>query len=312
MDTLQGMRIFTRVVDAGSFTAAAALLDLSTAQVSRVISDLETHLQTRLLHRTTRRLALTEAGERYLERCRGILDSVAEAEAEASGAHLKPSGRLRVHSLTGLGTEHLAPLAALYAERYPDVTLDFTLSQNRPDLIEEGYDIAITMDRHLPDSELVAQRLGEVYSVVCASPDYLAKWGTPHHPRDLDQHTCLLLQDPTFPEEWVFTKPDEETSIKPRSIYQVNVADALANTAKAGLGLCLLPSFIAAPALREGGLVRVLPEYRLRERSVYALYPSRRFLDAKIKAWVDILKEELPRRFSNDDDIVAMHSYWAI
>ncbi|TWI57362.1 DNA-binding transcriptional LysR family regulator [Pseudomonas duriflava] len=312
MDTLQGMRIFTRVVDTGSFTAAASALDLSTAQVSRVVSELEGHLQARLLHRTTRRLALTEAGERYLERCRRILDSVAEAEAEASGAHLKPSGRLRVHSFTGLGTEHLAPLAALYAQRYPDVTLDFTLSQNKPDLIEEGYDVAITMDRQLPDSELVAQRLGSTYSVVCAAPDYLAQRGTPHHPRDLEQHTCLRLLDPSFPEEWVFATESGDVAITPQMVFQINVGEALANTAKAGLGLCLLPSFIAAPSLREGSLVRVLPEYRLRERSVYALYPSRRFLDAKIKAWVDILKEELPKRLAQDDDVVTVRSYWAI
>ncbi|MGV2461436.1 UNVERIFIED_CONTAM: LysR family transcriptional regulator, partial [Pseudomonas aeruginosa] len=121
MDTLQGMRVFARVVDSGSFTSAAQALDLSTAQVSRLISDLEAHLQTRLLHRTTRRLALTEAGERYLERCRGILEDIEVAEAEAAGAHIRPCGRLRVQSLMGMGQHHLVPMIARYGALFPDV-----------------------------------------------------------------------------------------------------------------------------------------------------------------------------------------------
>lgn len=193
MDTLQGMRVFARVVDSGSFTSAAQALDLSTAQVSRLISDLEAHLQTRLLHRTTRRLALTEAGERYLERCRGILEDIEVAEAEAAGAHIRPCGRLRVQSLMGMGQHHLVPMIARYGALFPDVVIELTLSQRNPDMLEEGQDVLITGERQLPDSEFVAQRLGSIHSVLCASPGYLQQRGVPRSVDDLERHVCLRL-----------------------------------------------------------------------------------------------------------------------
>lgn len=305
------MRVFARVVDSGSFTAAANALGLSTAQVSRVVSDLEGHLQARLLHRTTRRLALTETGERYLQRCREILVDVDEAEAEANGAHLRPRGRLRVHSLTGLGQQHLIPLISRYGELYPEVYVELTLAQRQPDILEEGQDVVITRDRELPDSEFVAQTLGTIYSVLCASPAYLARHGTPHSVEDLREHRCLRLQDPTFPEGWAFAENDESSVIRPRDTFMVNVAEALAGAARAGMGVCLLPGYVAAPALRQGELVRLLPERRLHVRQIYALYPSRRFLDAKIRTWVEFLKEELPQAFAADERVLNDRRLWA-
>ncbi|MGE4408894.1 LysR family transcriptional regulator, partial [Pseudomonas sp.] len=150
MDMLQAMRVFVRVVDAGSFTAAAAQSAMSTAQVSRLVAELENHLQARLLHRTTRRLALAEAGARFLEQCREILAQVELARLEASGAHLTPQGRLRVHSTTGLGIQLLSGLAGRYNERYPQVSLDLALSQCQPDLLEANLDVIITLSRELP------------------------------------------------------------------------------------------------------------------------------------------------------------------
>ncbi|MNO77260.1 HTH-type transcriptional regulator DmlR [compost metagenome] len=311
MDTLHGMRTFARVVDAGSFTAAANALGLSTAQVSRIVSDLESHLQARLLHRTTRRLALTETGERYLQRCRQIIGEVDEAEAEASGAHLRPRGRLRVHSLTGLGQQHLIPLISRYCELYPEVNVELTLAQRQPDILEEGQDVVITRDRELPDSEYVAQTLGTIYSVLCASPGYLQKRGIPRSVEDLHEHQCLRLLDPTFPEGWEFDEGREESVIRPRDTFMVNVAEALAGAARAGMGICLLPSYVAAPALRHRALVRVLPEHRLHVRQIFALYPSRRFLDAKIRTWVEFLKEELPKAFADDEKVLSHQSNWA-
>jgi len=166
---LHAMRVFVRVVDAGSFTAAAQQTETSTAQVSRLVSDLENQLHARLLHRTTRRLALTETGERFLAQCRQILEQVEYARAEAGGAHLTPRGRLRVHALTGLGIQLLATLAGRYHERYPEVTMDLVLSQRQPDLLEDNLDVVITLSHELPDSELIAQTLGTVFHVVCAS-----------------------------------------------------------------------------------------------------------------------------------------------
>ncbi|KXJ31194.1 MULTISPECIES: LysR family transcriptional regulator [Pseudomonas] len=311
MDIFQGMRIFVRVVDLGSLTAAAHTLALSTAQVSRLLAELESHLQTRLLHRTTRRLALTEAGERYLERCRRILQDVGEAEAEASGAHLKPHGHLRLHSMTGLGTQLLAPLVSRFCARYPHVEIVMTLSQNHPALLEDGHDIAITLDTELADSDFVAQRLGGVYSVVCAAPSYLALRPAPKVPADLAEHDCLRLLDPNFSERWVFAGPEGELQVAPRYVFQVNVAEALASVARQGMGICLLPSYIAVNYLRDGSLVRLLPNFRLRERTIHALYPSRRFLDAKIKTWIDFLKEELPERLQVENLVLEDQRYWA-
>ena len=311
MDILQAMRVFARVVDSGSFTAAAQGLGLSTAQVSRLVSDLESSLSARLLQRTTRRLRLTEVGERYLERCRQILAEVDAATAEASGAHLTPRGRLRVHSFTGMGIQYLVPLAARHARLYPEVNLDLALSQRTPDLLEEGYDVVITHSRELPDSDLVAQRLGAIYSVVCAAPAYLQQHGIPQAPEELDAHRCLRLLDPVYPGDWVFERDGALQVISPGDGFQVNVSEAMVQAAAAGMGICLLPNFVAARALREGSLVRLLPAWRLHERNIYALYSSRRFLDAKIKTWVEFLKAELPLVLERDSADLDNPAYWA-
>ncbi|SUD41385.1 LysR family transcriptional regulator [Ectopseudomonas mendocina] len=309
MDTLHAMRVFIQVVERGSFTAAAQALDLSTAQVSRLIADLEQHLQARLLQRTTRRLALTETGERYLERSRQILGQIDEADAEARGAHLTPSGRLRVHTMTGLGLQHLTPLIARYAERYPQVVVELTLAQRTPDLLEDGHDVTVAFARDLPDSQLVAQRLGPVYSVLCAAPSYLAKHGIAQRPSDLQQHRYLRLTDPLYRGQWDFG--DEQLDALPAECFQVNVAEALVKAAQAGMGFCLLPSFVASQPLREERLLRILPQHRLRALNIYAMYPSRRFLDAKTRTWVDFLKAELPPLLRADEAVLDDTRYWA-
>ena len=311
MDILHAMRTFVRVVDTGSFTAAAQQSDTSTAQVSRLVSELENHLQARLLHRTTRRLALTEAGQRYLEQSREILGQVELARVEASGAHLVPKGRLRVHSTIGLGIQLLATLAGHYNTTYPDVNLDLVLSQRQPDLLEDNLDVVITLSRELPDSELIAQKLGTVFHVVCASPIYLKQHGAPKVPADLERHRCLRLADPVFADSWSFVGNGTEQTILPGETFKVNVAEAMSSAAEAGMGICLLPDYVAVPALQRGSLVRVLPQFRLQEKSVYALYPSRRFLDAKVKTWVEFLKQELPQAFFGYHQVLQNPEYWA-
>lgn len=311
MDMLHSMRVFARVVDTGSFTAAAQQLETSTAQVSRLVSELENHLQARLLHRTTRRLALSEAGARFLERCRQIIALIEEAQVEASGAHLLPKGRLRVHSLIGMGIQLLATLAGRFNTLYPEVSLDLMLSQRQPDLLGEGHDVVISLARALPDSEMIAQRLGTVFHVVCAAPSYIQQYGVPARPDELSAHRCLRLVDPVFPDTWTFAGEQGDEVIEPGETFKVNVAEAMAKAAEAGMGICLLPDFVAAPALRRGTLLRLLPQYRLHEKDIYALYSSRRFLDAKIKAWIDFLKQELPRSFADDHQVLEDPAYWA-
>ncbi|MBP3365135.1 LysR family transcriptional regulator [Pseudomonas sp. FSL R10-0056] len=311
MDIFQAMRVFVRVVETGSFTAAAQALGYSTAQTSRLLSELESSLQARLLQRSTRRLALTEVGARYLERCRLILSEIEDANAEAAGAHLIPRGHLRVQSTTGLGIQLLAPLVARYTELYPQVHVDLTLSQRQPDLLEEGHDLVITLSAHLPDSELIGQPLGSIFSVISAAPSYLEGRNIPKVPEDLHQHRCLHLVDPLFTDSWTFRDDEGEQVIRPGNVFQVNVAEAMAKAAEAGLGICLLPDYVAVGSYQRGSLVRLLPHYRLHEKNIYALYPSRRFLDAKVKTWVEFLKEEIPKVLERHQAIVDDPAHWA-
>lgn len=304
MDTLQMMRIFVRVAEEGSFTSAAQRLDITTAYASRSVSQLETHLRTRLLNRSTRRIALTDAGQRYLDRCQRVLAYIDEAEAEAADAQAKPSGRLHVHATTSFGQAYVVPAVVRYRQRYPSVAVELTLSQHVPDIIDEGYDVSLQLSTtDLPDSGLVSQRLGAVHSVLCASPGYLSEHGTPLTVQDLEGHACLQIVTPIFPRDrWHLDGPGgRETFELPLPDFQVNVADALGAALRAGLGIGSLPMSTALPALSSGALVRVLPEYQLQKLTVYTLYPSRQYLDAKIRTFVDFLRECVPEMLAADE-----------
>ncbi|BBT16390.1 LysR family transcriptional regulator [Metapseudomonas otitidis] len=303
MDTLQTMRAFSCVADTGSFTAAAQQLGTTTANISRAVAHLEGHLKARLLNRTTRRIALTEAGQRYLLRCQQILAYVEEAEAEAGDAHARPAGRLRVHSMTGIGQHYVIRAMAGYRQQYPDVSFDLTLANRVPDLLDEGLDVAIVVATELPDSGLVSQRIGATYSILCASPGYIAERGAPRTPADLAQHECLLLISPVMPfDRWHFVGPDGEQMITlGNPSFQVNVGDAMTEAIRSGMGIGVLPLYSAMDGLRDGSLVPVLPHYRLQCLNIYALYPSRQYLDAKIKTWVTYLRETLPDALQADE-----------
>lgn len=296
MDTLQNMRMYMRVVEAGSFTSAAQLSGATIAQASRAISDLESHLRTRLLNRTTRRLAMTEAGERYYHRCEQILAYVDEAEAEAEDAHARPAGRLRVHAMTSIGQHYVVPMVARYRQRFPTVNIELTLAQRVPDLLDEGYDVALVQAPELPDSGLISQRLGTACSIACASPGYLERYGQPKVLSDLARHTCLQLISPAAGAGvWRFDGPEgEETVELGQTKFTVNVAEAMAVAVREGMGIGVLPTSSALPHLRAGTLVRVFPEHTMQDLQIFALYPSRKYLDAKIRTWVEFLREELP------------------
>lgn len=313
MDTLQNMRIFMRVVDAGSFTLAAQQLDMTTAHVSRAVADLERHLRTRLLNRTTRRIALTEAGERYRLRCEQIIAYVAEAEAEAGDAYVRPSGRLRIHTMTSFGQRYVIPAISGYRKRYPDVAVELTLAQRVPDLLEEGFDVSLVLARELPDSGFIVRQLGEIYSILCASPFYLEKHGIPQTPSALLGHSCLRLSTLVTPlDEWIMKGPDGLESIAVKANFHVNVAEAMLLGLKEGMGIGVLPLYAAVDALRAGTIVRVLPQYSLQQMGVYALYPSRQYLDAKISTWIDWMHDSVVKALQDDhqalDRIAVMSS----
>jgi DNA-binding transcriptional LysR family regulator len=307
MDVFQTMRFFMAVAQSGSFTAAANLLDTSTTNVSKAVSSLEARLQTRLINRTTRRLALTEAGLRYLQRCEKILEELRDAEEEAGTANTLPVGRLKIHSLSAIGNHYVIDAIAKYRETHPSVLFDLTLTNRLPDLLEEGYDMSIVLARDLPDSGFVAQRLGITYSILCASPAYLQKRGTPETPGALGEHDCLRILNTIMPvENWVFEGPEGvETINTPVSPFHVNTADAMTVAIKSGMGIGIQPIASAVDGLKAGTLVRVLPEYHFEQLNLFAIYPSRKFVDAKIKTWVEFLKDYIPGLLAADEKTVG-------
>lgn len=304
LDTLQTMRIFVRVAEEGSFTGAAQRMDMTVPQASRAVSFLETHLRTRLLNRSTRSIALTEAGQRYFQHCQHILSYIDHAEAEAADARVRPSGRLRVHATTGFGQTYLVPAIMRYQERYPSVSVDLTLSQHVPDVIDEGYDVTLQVSTaELPNSALVSHRLGSVHSVLCASPAYLREQGQPENVAGLAGHSCLQLVTSLFPRNrWHLDGPNgPETFELPPTAFQVNIAEALAAALQEGKGIGALPMSSAVPALRGGTLECVLPGYQLQQLTAYVLYPSRQYLDAKIATFVKFLRDFVPRTLAADE-----------
>ncbi|MFM0197168.1 LysR family transcriptional regulator [Paraburkholderia strydomiana] len=306
MDTLQNMRVFVRVVEAGSFTAAAQSFNSTTGAMSRAVSELEAHLRTRLLNRSTRRLALTTAGERYLKRCQQILADIDTAEEEASCAHERPSGALRMHSFASIGQHYVLPAIAHYRALYPDVTVELTLSQRMPDLFEGSADVAVIGASALPDSDLVSFPLGTTFSILCASPSYVKTHGAPKRPADLADHECLILQTPAFaPHEWILDGPNGSEAMQIDGPVQVNIAESLVVAIREGMGIGMVPLYAAIAGLRDGTLVRVLPDYTLQKMHVYALYPSRKFIDAKTRTWVEFLRAHLPKVIARDEALLA-------
>lgn len=297
------MRVFTRVVETGSFTAAAQSLNSTTGAMSRAVSELEARLRTRLMNRSTRRLALTSAGENYLRRCRQILADVDRAEEEASCAHERPAGVLRMHSFASVGHHYVLPTLTRYHAQYPEVSIELSLSQRMPDLFDGTSDMAVVTASSLPDSELVSHLLGSTFSILCASPDYVRRHGAPTRPQELAAHACLTLRTPAFPtHEWVLEGPDGVEQIHVSGPVQTNTAESLALAIRDGIGIGMLPLYAAIDALSDGTLVRVLPEHILQKMNVYALYPSRRYIDAKVRTWVELLRAQVPAMIERDVD----------
>ncbi|KWH44208.1 LysR family transcriptional regulator [Burkholderia cepacia] len=304
MDILENMRTFVRVVQAGSFTAVAKQTDVAIAQVSRAVSGLEEYAQTRLLNRTTRRISLTDSGRRYFERLLAILGDVDQANAEARNALVRPYGRLRVHTMPGLGQSHVTEAVVTYQAAFPEVAVDITYSQRMPNLVEDGYDISVVAASSLPDSGYIAHTYGRCYSVLVASQDYLDRHGTPSKPADLADHTCLRLDTPADSnDEWLLhgTRGEVESHSVLSAPFQANAPEALAIALRAGMGIGSLAIYSVIDDLRSGKLVRVLPSYRLTMLDVYAMYVSRQFMDAKIRTFLEHLRMTLSPALEADE-----------
>ena len=295
MDRLHSMRVFARVIEEGSFAGSARELDLSPAIVTRLVADLESHLGARLINRTTRRLVLTETGELYLERVRQILAEIDEADALASASTSEPSGHLRVLCPPSFAVHQLAQLLSEFRVQHPRITLEIT-AIGIGETLDENHDISLlTLRNDPPAGEFVVRRLALCEVVVCASPQYLARKGYPKHPNELAQHDALLsprMREITFyrrmPHEGVVEGETVRLSPQRPGLGSTH-SDTLRAAALAGMGIVGLPSFVAADALRDGSLVRVLPGWYVATNTLYAAMPTRKYLPARTRALLDFL-----------------------
>ncbi|KAF1014177.1 MAG: HTH-type transcriptional regulator DmlR [Stenotrophomonas maltophilia] len=286
MDTLDAMRVFVAVVERNGFSAAAQALGLSTAGVTRQVAALEKRLNTRLLHRTTRRVSTTNAGAAYYAQCVRLLAEFDALEASVGAQALAPSGTLRINAPVSWGIARLGPLLAGFRARFPQVELDLALSDRLVDMVEEGYDVVIRINRE-PDPTLIARKLGHARITLCAAPSYLQVHGTPQTPQALAGHACLTYSYWSGGYHWPLQGPGGEVKVAVSSQLRANNGDVLREAAIAGMGIMLQPDFLIDPALADGRLVRVLPEWEAAPVGIYAVYNSRNHLAPKVHSFID-------------------------
>jgi len=285
--------VFVKVVETGSFSAAAQRLALSRSVVSKYVTRLENRLGARLLNRTTRRLSLTEAGRVLYDRSLQGLSEIAEAEAEVLHLQGAPRGTLRINTPMSFGVLHIAPVLPDFLAVYPDLSVDMNLNDQKMDLIEEGFDLAIRIS-DLPDSSLVARRLGPCRHVVCATPEYFKRYGKPRTPEDLRKHNIITYRYQDSANEWRFLSPEGKYILVPVSgSIQMNNSLALRESLLQGSGITLTPTFVVGADIRAGKLQSILNNYRTLEASIYVIYPQRRYLSPKVRVFVDFMIERM-------------------
>jgi len=284
----EGVSEFVAVAETESFTAAAKQLDISTAQVSRQVSALEKRLATKLLHRTTRKVSVTEAGTIYYQHCRQVLDGLEAAEDAVSDMQSHPTGKLKITAPVTYGEATIAPLVNSFLAQYPDLDVEVNLSNLKKDLIEEGIDIAIRQG-NLEDSTMMAKRLSSRTFYVCASPTYLETHGIPLTPRELEKHNCLQSMN----DYWYFQKNGKSQNIRLSGNLRSNSGHVLLDAALKGIGIVQLPGDYVCPHVENDELAVLLEDYRSPDQGVWALYPQNRHLSSKVRLLLDYLAEEL-------------------
>jgi DNA-binding transcriptional LysR family regulator len=299
MDRLEAMATVLAVVDAGSLSAASRKLRMPLATVSRRLSELEAHLKTRLLNRSSRRLTLTDSGEAYIQACRRILDQLDEAEHIASGEYRSPTGELTVTASMVLGRRHVVPVAAAFLDAYPEVLVRLRLSDRVINLQEEHVDLGIRIGA-LPDSSMIARRIGSVRLVVSASPAYLARRGRPQTPRELAGHDCVAFAGFTHADTWRFPIDGAVVPVPVRSRLVVDAAEAVLDTGVAGAGIIRLYSYHVADAVKAGALTTLLEEFEPPPLPVNIVYLGGAPQPLKARAFIDFAAPELEARLAAD------------
>ncbi len=291
MDRLRAFEVFVTVVGRGGFAKAADALNTSPANVTRYVGELEAHLGARLLNRSSRRISLTEAGEALYERARAVLADVAEAEEVAAAGVGRPRGKLRINAPLSFGVLHLAPLWPQFMAAYPEVELEVSLSDRLVDLVEEGYDMAIRISRG-GSATYVARKLAVSRNLICAAPAYLERYGRPTTPEQLNGHRCVAYSLSAAPDEWAITNTAGRTeTVRLTPVMFANNGDTVRVAAVAGQGVIWQPTFLVGEDLRAGRLEQLLPDWRVPETDILAVYPSRRHVPGKVRAMVDFLAQ---------------------
>ena len=290
MDRIDAMQAFVAVADLRGFAPAARKLGLSASGVTRLIAALEDRLGARLLQRTTRSVALTDAGARYLERARQILADVEEAEGAAEGEHSLPRGRLVVSAPVGFGRLHVAPVMSEYLKRHPEVSADLRLSDLMINLVEEGVDVAVRIG-HLADSSLVARHVGEMRRIVVASPGYLKAHGEPRSPEAIASHQTIQFSAMSPQADWRFVRNGEEVRVAPVARLSTNSSDAAIQYAAKDGGLTRVLAYQAAEAIKAGALKIVLAKFEQPPLPIHIVYPTSRLLSAKVRTFIDLVIE---------------------
>lgn len=299
MDRLDAMTVFLAAVETGSLSAAGRKLDMPLATVSRKLSDLEAHLRARLLNRSTRKLTLTDAGRDYEAACKRILEDINEAERSASGEFSEPRGDLVISAPIVFGRLHVLPVTTAFLEVYPEVDVRLLLGDRVVDLMEDHVDLAVRIGE-LPDSSMTATRVGTVRRVVCGSPEYFARRGTPTVPADLGAHACISFDALTASDVWRFTRDGIETLVPVRSRLVVNTAEAAIDAAITGVGVTRVMSYQVADALRAGTLQLVLRDHESAPAPVSLLFDGQRRLPLKLRAFLDYATPRLRERLQAD------------
>ena len=284
----QGVSEFVAVAESENFTRAAEQLKLSTAQVSRQVSQLEERLSVKLLYRTTRKVTLTDEGRVFYQHCRAVLDGLQNAEDAVQNLQNKPKGKLKMTASVTYGERVILPLVSKFIKRYPEVSVEVYLTNKRVDVVDESYDLAIRIGE-LKDSNLMARKLSKRSSYVCASPEYIKNYGEPHSLSELSRHNCLR----GTMEHWRFTVEGKEKSIKVSGNIRYNSGYALTQAALEGIGIVQLPDYYTHAYLKQGLLVPVLEHYRIPEEAIWAVYPQNRFLSPKVRALIDYLVDKM-------------------
>ena len=294
MDQIGALPIFVAVVKQQGFAPAARHLGISKSAVSKRISNLENHLGARLLHRSTRKISLTEAGERYYARAVEALGMALEAEDAVSALKGKPKGRLKINMPMSFGRLHIMPLIPRFLSLYPEIEIDALMDDRSVDLVDGGFDIGIR-GGSLPDSSMIARKIAPCHNVLAASPEYLKIRGVPEKPHDLLKHNCLHYAYYSDQHVWDFQGPEGALKIGASGNFQVNNVEALMTAVLGGCGIARLTTFIASDHLLSGELVRLLPDFRFPEQNMYAIFAERKYMPSKVRVFIDFILDEIGR-----------------